>query len=513
MSASPAASRSPVPLAGRWWVRALVALGYVAALWWILNKGWDRRAVWRTELVDKGIGGDGIQYWQMAVGMERDHMISIDGKSPTWMRLPGYPALLRYTTRPAESDEGSKEPDAIKRRIDAWLKRAVRVNLVVDLGSGVAAALLAFALGGGPLALVAAAVWAWQPWSSVVAIHTLSDPLAALLTTLCLAALVMAARSGPRSSLAWLVLGALLAAAAQYVRPDSIVALPALAIAGWLSARGGWRAHLLRVFIALGVWAAAFAWWPCRNLGLFGELHPLGSSGVDGKGRLVDRGASNEWMRTWATGQENETLHVAWKLPSQGVRWVDVPHTAYANSEELNTMRHFLLDYERAGARLDDELMRRLRAMAAVRRARDPWSFYVRLPLERIKLRLLPPRDGYGLGSLPFIREDRERLERLDTRMVIGGLVGLALLCLRPSRRAAATVAGLYLLARLVLIGWIPAPEPRYMLEALPLLLAAAVTLPDSLTAALYALWQRRARKKAGQRPRPVAHSDGASAP
>lgn len=484
------------------WMRALTVLVYAVVLYAVLSRGWDQRAVWRTQLVDKGIGGDGIQYWQMAVHLEREGMVSLDGIEPTWLRLPGYPLLLRYTTRPAESDEGPKGPKDIQLRIDSWLVRAVRVNLAVDLACGAAAALLGLALGGGPAALLAAGVWAWQPSTSVVAIHTLSDPLATLLTTLCLCALVMAVRKGPSrrdGSTAWLVAGGVLAGLAQYVRADSILLLPALALAGWLALTRRpaerllpslWR-RLRRALLATLVWAAVFAPWPLRNQRLFGEMHPLGSAGLDAKGKPIDRSAAYEWMRTWCVGRELETVNVAWRLPSQSVRLLDIPHVAYANADELSDLKYFLLEYNMTGYKIDLKLDGKLREMAQRRRERDPWSFYVELPLERMRLRLLPPRDGYGMGTLPIIADQRERIEELDARAVRVGLLGLLLLLLRPSRRALGLVVALWLLLRLLLIGWIPAPEPRYLLEALPLLAAAATTHLDHLIAALAALWHR----------------------
>lgn len=500
-------ARVPSPAPSWWWggppwLRALTVLMYAAALYAVLERGHERRAIWRTQLVDKGIGGDGIQYWQMAVHLEREGIISFDGKEPTWLRLPGYPLLLRYTTRPAESDEGPTGPKDIQLRIDAWLQRAVRVNLAVDLATGAAAAFVGLALGGGPAALLAAGVWAWQPWSSVVAIHTLSDPLATLLTTLCLAAAVMAARAGPRRSrgpAAWLVVAGALAGMAQYVRADSILLVPAVALAGFFSTRPGPGERLSsslprrfgRALLPVLVWAAVFAPWPLRNRCLFGEAHLFGSAGLDAKGKPIDRSAAFEWMRTWCVGREMETVNVAWRLPSQSVRMSDIPHVAYDNADELSDLKYFLLEYNMAAWKLDEKLDGRLREMARRRRERDPGAFYVTLPLERMKLRLFPPRDGYGLGTLPMIVEQRERLEELDRQAVWAGLAGLALLLLRPSRRRLGLVAATWLLLRLALIGWIPAPEPRYLLEALPLIAAAATTHPDHLIAALAWLWRR----------------------
>lgn len=470
----------PRPPALRRLATVLLVLAQLIAGAAIVDRGWQRRVSWSSQLVDKGIGGDGIQYWAMAVHLEREHMVSLDGKEPTWLRLPGYPLLLRYTTRPAESDTGATDPKSIQRRVDAWMQRARRVDRVVDLGCGLAAWLLALALGGGPLSLLAAAAWAYQPWSAVVSLHTLSDPLATLLGTLCLAALAHGVR---RRIPGWLLVAGLLAGLCQYVRADAILLVPVLLVGG-LAIAGPRRPAL--ALSGVLVWALVFAPWPARNYLRFRAFHPLGAPGVDDKGKPVDRAAAFAWMRTWCVGRETETVEVAWRLPGKTIQFDHLPHQAYDNADELLAARDFLRDYNARGGRLDRELTRRLSAMAQKRRLRNPWAHWVTLPLERLRLRLLPPRDGYGLGTLPTLQQDRARWLRRDQAMVGLSLLGLWLLVLRRSTRGAAVAVLAALAGRAALLGWyIPAPEPRYFLQVLPLLIACAATLPASAWDAL----------------------------
>jgi len=467
-------------------LRALRVCAYALALAAIVHFGWGRRALWRTQLVDLGIGGDGLQYWSMAIHLEREHRVSLDGVTPTWVRLPGYPALLRLTTRPAASDTGATDPHAIQTRVDAWLRRAVRVNLVVDLGCGLAAFLLALALGAGPLSLLAPLSWAIQPWSTVVAVHPLSDPLATLLTTLCLAALAQAVRA---RSTALLALGGLAAGLCQYVRPDAILLAPALVAAGLLVHRGRPRA-----LWGLVVWALVFAPWPLRNMVLFHAPHPLGAAGLDARGQQIDRSAAFAWMRTWCVGGETETVNVAWKLPGTALRFEDLPASAYDSAEEIAYLRRFFTDYAARGSHLDSDLSRRLQGLAASRRARHPLAYWVRLPLLRIALRLSAPREGYGLGTLPTLKRWPSQWIRFDRAVVAVGLEVLALLLVGRASRPVAAVLALWLACRCVLIGWLPAPEPRYFLEALPLLAALATGLLPAAAAALAAA--RAARRR-----------------
>ena len=110
-------------------------VGLFLAMFALLNVGAKRRAAWREEYWEKGFGGDGVNYYQLAIHLQREHKVSLDGKQLEWTRLPGYPLLLALTTDPASSDVGSKHPDAIRDRVQAWMKRMKRVNTLCDLGT------------------------------------------------------------------------------------------------------------------------------------------------------------------------------------------------------------------------------------------------------------------------------------------------------------------------------------------------------------------------------------------
>ena len=451
----------------RLWQRLLFALLLVA----ILFVGARRRAVWREELVDKGIGGDGLHYWWMAVHLEKEHAISLDGKVPTWTRLPGFPALLAVTTSPQISWDGPSDKDAIKARVQAWLKRMKRVNNWVDLLAAVPLALLGLLLGGGLGALIGAAAWAVLPWSSVLAMHPLSDPLSTTLTALALVAIARALRDGRAGQFA---LAGALVALGQYVRPDAIFLVPLLVLAG-LVRRGPLRERLRLGAIAVATYLVVFAPWPIRNKLEFGEAHFFaGVAGVDAKGKPLDREPAFRWLRTWVAGGETATVNVAWKFPSLPMWINEVPGEAFDSPEERAEVQQILMDYNHLGAKLDDGLVARLDAVSRARRSRDWMRFWVRLPWARLSSVLFPPRDGFRMGTLPTLQAERDGWIRADRVMVLVGLFGLVV----AARRSwMARLLLLWLLVRFAVPVWLPVTEPRYLLPTLPVIYAGVAAL------------------------------------
>ena len=450
---------------------------FVLALLAILAFGAEKRLEWRGDLVDIGIGGDGLHYWHLAVNIERNKMISLDGKTPTWARLPGYPALLALTTEPARSDTGAKNPISVRDRVWAWRDRMTRVNLAIDLACGLFASLLALALGGGPFALGAALWWSMQPWSTVIAIHPLADGLATAVTAAALAALASAAR---RRSMGWFFLAGALCGVGQWVRADTLLLLPALGFAGLFAVGRPWE-RVGFAGVALLGWALVFAPWPARNRELFGEAHPWGGTSLDAAGKPIDRTSAFAWMRTWCEGREEETIRVAWPFPGQGVWTAMVPPHAWDSEDERVRVSSLLVEYNRNGNKLTPELTAKLDAITAERLKAHRFKVWVRLPVRRVLNRLFAPRDGFGMGTLPplGLGPERERWIRADTVITLAGLLALLLVALDRNRRGIGLALFGWILLRAFVVTWLnPAPEPRYFLEFLPVFAAGAAVLP-----------------------------------
>ena len=387
--------------------RALERIAFVVGLVSILMIGYGRRAEWATQLNDYGVSGDALNYYTMAIHLEDEHMSSLDGKHPTWTRLPGYPWLLRTFTSP--SPARTRDPDAHTQRalVWQWIRSAAALNWTTDLVTGLAVTLLALALGAGGWSLLATLVWAWQPWSSVIALHPLSDTLATALFTLAMAgaaALVSLEKKRARVSVAIAAGG--VAGLAQYVRGDMILLLAPLVIAGFFAGRSR-REKALFVALPLLAWTLVFGPWTIRNLVDFHSPHPLGGGvDIDKRGNPFDRTAVFAWLRTWAAS-EQATVKVAWRIPSQPLSFVDLPGDAWDSPEERAAVIAMCTRYNLQHANVDDDMRKELTRLADAHRERHPLAFWIGLPLRRMALVMLPPRDGYALGTLPTIKEHR----------------------------------------------------------------------------------------------------------
>ena len=429
-----------------------LAIGVALAL----AVGIVERAVWRVEMNVNGFGGDAKQYYTVAQSLSAKRMLSFDGTTPEWTRLPGYPVLLWALQLPPENDR------AAGRR---WLTRAQWLNLLLDVALAGLVVLLGRALGAGRWAWAGGAAWILQPWATLAATIPLSDLTGSFLDVACLVAALWAGSGRARR----FVLPGALAAAAQYVRGDAILLVPVIALAAVL--RRNWRGAALGVSAYLVLFSA----WPVRNLALFGTPHWLGGgTNIDARGGYFDRGAVMAWMRTWAASAQ-ATVGVGWRFPFRPVTLADLPPGA-VDAEELPELRDILSRYSAAGGRLDDALRGRLSQLADARARRHPLGTFVLLPLRRMALMLFPPRDGFGLGPLPALVTLRPLYIAGDALLTVAALVALFF----TRRKKPTQLVGAYLGLRLLLMGWMPTSEPRYFLPALPAVYALAAALPGS---------------------------------
>ncbi len=418
------------------------------------------REGWRLQMAVPGVAGDALQYYRLARNLAATRTLAFDEGVPEWTRLPGYPVALWALGAPDESDHV-----AFKN----WLVRAQRLNLALDLALAVLVMLLGEALGAGRWALLGAVAWIVQPWATLAATIPLADVSATFVTLACLTALAWAMAKGGGRRFA--VAGGL-AAAAQYIRGDALLLVPV--VVGGALLVGSWRAAAP----ALAVYLLLFAAWPIRNLIRFGEPHWLGGgTNIDARGGSFDRSAVMSWMRTWAAS-EQATVEVGWRIPFRSLTVAQLPPAAVDSLEESSELRLILRRYNSLGGRFDDELRTRLSKLAADKAARHPFRTYLILPLERMLLMLLPPRDHFGLGPLPVLEAWRPLYTAGDAALVLAALLAWWRLRGKPI----ALALGGFVALRLALMGWLPTPEPRYFLPALPVLFALASALPSLLT-------------------------------
>jgi hypothetical protein len=445
---------------------------FVALLAAALAVGWRARQRWSKEVFDGGIGGDALAYYAISLSLERHHTVSIDGQTPVWTRLPGYPLFLALTLH----DAGRPHDPNPARAMADYIAELRDWNFALDLACGAAAALIALALGARRWALLAALVFALQPWTALVAMHPLADPLAALFSSLAFAALVYYVQT---RALRWLALAAAGAACAQWVKLDSLALLPPLALAPLL-VESGWRRRAGRAALALALWAALFSPWPIRNQVRFGEFH-VWNSGIDNQGRPHDRSAEHRWMRTFDL-DEKSLRELAWAIPGQRVSLANLPPSATDSPEERAELGAIFARYNGNGFQLDEGLRARLGDLAHRRERRHPFDCWVRLPLLRLGRLLFGPHDGFSMGTVKLLDEE-SLLFRLLGYAIVGCALATLLLLARRRRRALAATLALALASRLGMLLTLPCPEPRYLLPIWPLLMALAAALPAAATA------------------------------
>jgi 4-amino-4-deoxy-L-arabinose transferase-like glycosyltransferase len=413
-------------------------------------------------------GGDGVQYHALSEELKARGRFAFapPPAPPSYTRLPGYPLFLAYL-----AVRGG--PLSLPRHV----VRAVRANLLIDLGTALALFfLVADRLGRRAARIAAGLVW-FCPLLFILASYALSEPLATMLATLELALALAAARGRTL----WLAaLAGVVAGLGQLVRADAVTTAPAVVLA-LLWAPRPWRVRAG----ALAAFALAatlvFAPWPLRNLARFGAPHPAATAWRAVDGTPLGEGVF-DWSRTWSSSAPGESFFeggMAWKWPLPLDRPGVIVPTMYDDEREHQRVLALFRRY-------NDELISPavdagFELLARQRRARAPFRTYVTLPLRRI-LHLWPSVPEAELPIImPLVGLPRTRpaLWVIDFALYALALVG-ALGLWRRGRgsieRRTLVIFVVAVLARVALYGFaIPAAtNQRYLAEVFPLFAALA---------------------------------------
>jgi hypothetical protein len=154
-----------------------------------------------------------------------------------------------------------------------------------------------------------------------------------------------------------------------------------------------------------------------------------------------------------------------------------IPPEAADSDEERELVAGLFDRYNREGYQISAAAAAQLSTRARERSRRHPLRTDVLLPLARAAAMTLAPLDGYGLGTLPVLNQSGLRIVACAYQWLLVGGGALALVLLgwrRPASRPLVAAIALYVVGRALVIAWMmPVPEPRYLVESLPLLTAA----------------------------------------
>jgi len=401
--------------------------------------------------------------------------------TPVDMRAPGYPAFLAAIFAFAGNSQ-----------------RAVMIaQAVVDLGTCFLVALIAARLAPAAARRRVALAGLWLAalcpftanYTAVVLTETLETFLTALAILLLLEALpekVLGATSGAGFASAsriqpWFLAG-IVAGFGTLVRPET----PLLLIAAGIVLVVRWRrpADWAKLVRACALMAAGLVLplvpWAARNWRTLGEVQFLAPRYSTLPGEYSPFGV-DAWTNTWLW-RFRDVYFVPWKLNVEALDIADLPASAFDSPAERARVAALFDEYNET-LTVDPPLDDQFREIARERTARHPLRTYAEIPLLRSLTLWFTPRvellpySGHLFPLAGEWEDDREDFcVTLGLVLVNGILVAMALAGAWIARRqpGCAFLIAFIIVRTLFFTHFVETPEPRYVLECFPAVLALA---------------------------------------
>jgi len=441
--------------------------------------------------------GDTVLYEQMASNWLKHHVYAMDvyGRiTPVDMRVPGYPAFLAViyllTGRVGE-----------QARLGVMLAQ-IAVDLLGCLVIAQLARIVTSAAENDARSERAYTVALWLavlcPFIANYTAVPLTEVFACLLTALGSSFLAVAlqrvakpdfhlrgSRPAGGRGLEYAALGAgLVAGVGTLFRPETpLLLLTAAIVLAILLFR---RREFARWFLALAAMTGGclivLSPWALRNLLTFGEVQFLNPKYSTLPGELVPYGFM-AWERTWLL-RVRDCYLVPWKLNEEAINVDDIPRRAFDTPAEKQRVQDILEQYNEdlTLTKEEDDAFGQI-ARERVRRHR--WRIFLWIPVARAAAIWFTPR----IELLPISGNVFPLAERYDEdpgdqgftillfflNLVYVGLGAWGAVRLWRSSPAVRPVVAffvLYMLLRTLFLTTLETPEPRYVLECFPALIA-----------------------------------------
>ena len=443
-----------------------------------------------------GGSGDTVIYEQLATNWLQHGKYAMDvagAPVPVDLRMPGYPAFLALVY-------------ALTGRTGEHARMFVRLSQVlVDLATCLAIGGLAALLvtvcdpRANPRRSFTAALWlaALCPFTANYVAVPLTETWAIFFTAIVMILLVLVATlgrdqgrevfqaSGSTSKGYWALaaLAGLVVGIGTLFRPETpLLLLTTLALLGfWMLRWGEWKRWLLTGLLMASTCAVPLMPWAIRNAIAFHEFQSLAPKDATLPGELDPKGFM-AWERTWLY-RVRDCYLVPWKLNEESINVDDIPAAAFDTAEEKERVSAVLERYN-DDLTLTSEEDAVFAQLARERTARHPLRTYLWVPWRRAARIWFTPR----IELLPVSGNVFPLTQMLDEDPVDQGLtiffffLNLFFLALAiwgvwklwncSGARAAVAVLLFYILVRTAFLTTLETPEPRYVLECFPALLA-----------------------------------------
>jgi Dolichyl-phosphate-mannose-protein mannosyltransferase len=401
---------------------------------------------------------------------------SINGQlTPVDMRVPGYPAFLA----------------AIFTVAGQSVRAAMLAQALLDTAGCFLIALIAARLApeSSRRRVTLAALWlaALCPFIANYCAAILTETLVIFLTALAILVLLgtelgdaKAKESGSIVTSAWF-LGGIVAGFGTLVRPETPLLLIA---AGLVLASKWWRpsdwGKLARAGLLMGAGLLLpLLPWAARNWTTLHEMQFLAPRHSELPGEYTPLGFS-VWTDTWLW-RYRDVYRISWKADNEEISLDDIPASAFDSENERAHVEDILERYNETET-IDRALDNEFRELARERTARHPLRTYLKIPALRALSLWFTPR----IELLPFTGpilplRDEWREDRRDLAVTAGlfllNLIYIALAIAGAwAARARPGVAFLivFILVRTIFFTRVETPEPRYVLECYPAVIALA---------------------------------------
>lgn len=413
------------------------------------------------------VAGDSFVYGDIAkVWMNHGAYGISDGPGfyPTMSRMPGYPGFLAAVF----SVFGQEHYTAV-----------LVVQAFLDTNTCLVIAALGLEICGARAAMIAYVVAAFCPFTANYA----GTALAETATIFCTAHVLYYGVRGLRALAAgapnagcWVAAG-LWTAVAIYLRPESGLLLAALGLAVLVQLLRSQRKR--RVLLA-GVLLVASSLsplvpWTVRNWRMFHVFQPLAPATATEPGEFVAYGFGR-WARTWVADYVS-VEEVEWPVDGEPLDIHQLPERAFDSRTEYETTENLIAAYNQQ-LRIDPALDAQFDRLARERVMHNPFRYYIWLPFLRTADMWLRPRTEL----LPiesrwweFSEHSTESAFAIAWAALNLGYLVAAFWGWLRSRLGTCGVALVgYVLLRSAFLSTLGNPEPRYVLECFPVLLALA---------------------------------------
>ncbi|MGH9774139.1 MAG: ArnT family glycosyltransferase [Candidatus Acidiferrales bacterium] len=301
---------------------------------------------------------------------------------------------------------------------------------------------------------------------------------------------VIVARPPEDSSCAWLAFGrtfranrwliaGLIAGLATLFRPESplilIAAATVLAARWWRPLKWG---KLARAFVMMGFGVLLpLAPWAARNWATLRDVQFLAPRYSQLSFEFVPHGFY-EWDRTWLW-RFSDVYLAPWKLDDEQINIDDIPATAFDTAGERERVARILSAYNKTTtitAREDSKFSE----LAAERTARHPVRTYLKIPLLRAwamwftpRVEMLPSSGQLWPPGFQWEDDPEGFCWALGFGFLGFAYAGLAIAGAWAARRQfSAWLLVAFILIRTAYFTTVETPEPRYMLECFPAVIA-----------------------------------------